>query len=722
MRRHLRFHPIGSALLLGVLGAASLCAQFTVTLRDDDTIRTVPPGGTVSLNAPAVGQATTARLIVTFDGAGNNVAEVKEPTLEGSQSFSATIDGGVLPLQLNSGESAAFLLRFDPNDSGPFSAQLTLRLTQTTFNGPTVDRNILVNLNGTAPDFNVSFQLPGGNQTLLGDGEALIFDDTLLGDTQTATLTLTNRGSGAGDVEGVDVSGGAFSLSGLQLLPRTVNAAGSLSYSVAFSPDAVQTFGGTMTVRFGGGSSRTVALAGSGIDSRLEFELVTSVGTTPVSPGQTLTLPATNVDEEAEFELRLTNASSVDAAVAPAQVSGRAFRFRTTPITPINVPAGATTSVTLVFAPTEVGTESGALRLGDAIFVLEGDGLGSQLSFAATSAGETSDIAARDTVVFPLTELGEKSTITFAVSNTGNVTERINSIGVSGSAYALVGRPALPAQLEPGGALSFTVEFEPGSPGPASGNLSIDATIFPLSGVGDDLPVLPTLTIVSPGSTVDAAGQYSAGVSLASGYPVPLSGTLSLAFTSDVFSGDPAIQFSNGSRNITFTIPANATEAVFDGGSPQAFFQSGTVAGRIRFSATVTSDLGNVNLTPDPAPEATARIAAAAPELRSVRLNTTNNAGFSVFVTGFATSRSLASLSFQLTAAPDQTLDVTSLSADVADTFAVWYNGNQSGNFGSQFTATVTFTVDGTLDAIQSISVTAVNELGTSNSVSADLF
>ena len=117
-------------------------------------------------------------------------------------------------------------------------------------------------------------------------------------------------------------------------------------------------------------------------------------------------------------------------------------------------------------------------------------------------------------------------------------------------------------------------------------------------------------------------------------------------------------------------------------------------------------------------PELTYVVAPAAPELRSVSLGNANNAGFSVVVTGFATSREVSSLQLTL---GGTNLSTSQLTVDVANAFGAWYQSNQSAGFGSQFAATVTLAVDGNADDIDSISVTATNAQGASNSVSLDL-
>ena len=63
----------------------------------------------------------------------------------------------------------------------------------------------------------------------------------------------------------------------------------------------------------------------------------------------------------------------------------------------------------------------------------------------------------------------------------------------------------------------------------------------------------------------------------------------------------------------------------------------------------------------------------------------------------------------------------TGLNLTVDGPFGVWYRSAASQAFGSLFTATVTFSVFGNVDAIQSLAVTISNSAGASNSSSVTL-
>ena len=129
-----------------------------------------------------------------------------------------------------------------------------------------------------------------------------------------------------------------------------------------------------------------------------------------------------------------------------------------------------------------------------------------------------------------------------------------------------------------------------------------------------------------------------------------------------------------------------------------------------------------VEIMPDAVPELRFNVMEAAPVLQGVVLGQTGQGGFSLQVTGFATSREVDSLAFSFTGNPGSDLRTPDLRAEVAREFGTYYSGNQSSAFGSQFTATVGFTLDeGVFEDLSNVSVVAGNGSGESNSVSVSL-
>lgn len=246
---------------------------------------------------------------------------------------------------------------------------------------------------------------------------------------------------------------------------------------------------------------------------------------------------------------------------------------------------------------------------------------------------------------------------------------------------------------------------------------------------------LPALSFSHSGGTVGAAEQVPMQVSIAETYPNDVVGVLTLAFETRRFAADPTIQWASGGRQAYFVILASTTEAIFTGQVTSNAFQTGTVAGEIVLTAQLFSvpngyantsferaATASADITPDRRPELRFNVQEAAPVLQRVALGGTGQGGFSLQVTGFSTTRQVDSLAFSFTASSGSLLEHDSFTVDVADSFATYFDSNQSAASGGRFTATVSFSVDeGAFEDIGAVSVTATNFLGASNSVSLDL-
>ena len=250
-----------------------------------------------------------------------------------------------------------------------------------------------------------------------------------------------------------------------------------------------------------------------------------------------------------------------------------------------------------------------------------------------------------------------------------------------------------------------------------------------------ELDPLPEVMFSEAGGTASGGGQISLGLTLAKPYPTDIAGFLELRFETRAFTTDPAIQWASGGRLAAFGISAGSTEAAFlDLGTTNAF-QTGTVAGDI----VVTAQLYSVpdvlaittlaqaqavaaDITPSTAPQVRFRVMEGAPVLSRVDLGTTGQGRFNLQITGYATTRSVESMSFAFSGTVGSLLRTPDLEADVSQAFTTFYGGNQSASFGSQFTATVQFSLDeGVFEDVAQVTVTASNSEGTSNSVTLNL-
>ena len=709
-----------AAALLLAAGPAS--AQFIFLAQDEDTITQINSGGTLTLSSEGIGVEATTTLSVQFKGPENSLGTVREPTLEGSTAFSI-ITGPDLPRLLQPDASLNFLVRFRPTGIGPFTTRLTFRLSQERFGTPTIDTTVVINLVGNAADYTVSYQLTGANEILIPAGGTIEFEDTTVDGSSTALVSIFNRGSGPGTVISAALSGDpAFEATGLRLLPVEVASRGEVRFSIVFSPLERRVHTARLDLTTGAGT-RSIQIAAGGVEGTITLRSIFGGSGTDVPRAGTVPLPATKVGEESVVEVRLTNTGDADSDLTALSVStlGGVYALSNVPLIPQPFPIGRSVGFTLTFKPAEPGIADGQLRVNDVIYTLAGEGLGAQPVYSSIFAGESSQVLAGGSILFPQTAIGGTSTVDFQVRNDGNSPLPISAIGLTGAAFSLDGLPAVPLLVASGSTVGFQIVFEPSTATPVTGILAINRDTFTLAGVGAAPPRLPAVTLSGSGGAVGAAQQPAIGISLASPTTVDVAGTLSLEFSSEAFANDPAIQFATGGRTANFEIPANQTLARFPSGANQLLFQTGTVAGTIRISATFRSKNGSVDMTPSQAPELIYNVAQTAPQIREIAVTEVAANGFTVEVTGFATSRSVSGLAFQFSPVSGGNLQTTSVSADVTGPFRLWYQSSSSAGFGSQFTATVSFDVDGNTSAIQSVSATATNAQGTSPALSVDL-
>jgi hypothetical protein len=227
------------------------------------------------------------------------------------------------------------------------------------------------------------------------------------------------------------------------------------------------------------------------------------------------------------------------------------------------------------------------------------------------------------------------------------------------------------------------------------------------------LPVPPSSSLGGLPGTANPASQSMLQATLGAPYPVDVILTLTMTFTPDSGPDDPAVQFSTGGRTAQITVPAGGTV-----GTSSVGLQTGTVAGTI--TITTQMQASGQNITPTPAPQQTVRINAGAPVIRSVTA-TRSTGTFTVTVVGYATDRELTQAVFQFTAASGSNLQTSSVTIPVDQLFAAWYGSAASAQYGSQFTLTQPFTVQGDPAAVVSVSVTLTNKIGNSTPVSATL-
>jgi len=244
----------------------------------------------------------------------------------------------------------------------------------------------------------------------------------------------------------------------------------------------------------------------------------------------------------------------------------------------------------------------------------------------------------------------------------------------------------------------------------------VTAGVFPLT-VNSALPPI-TLTVTQPSTITDSPAPQ---MTLGQAYPVALSGTYRLTFTPNAAGlptpfNNTAVQFVTGGTTATVAIPPNSTAAV-----PLPGVQLGTVAGTITVQLASLTAAGQPAPLPVTVPSVTITVPRLAPVIvpGSVRITGVTATGFQVFLDASSTPRDLVSASFTFTATSGTQLNGTSFTVSLASTSASWFvatNTDATAN-GGAFSLTFPFTFSGDTSALNTVSVTLTNSVGTSTAV-----
>jgi hypothetical protein len=233
------------------------------------------------------------------------------------------------------------------------------------------------------------------------------------------------------------------------------------------------------------------------------------------------------------------------------------------------------------------------------------------------------------------------------------------------------------------------------------------------------LPGTPqVVTFTAPPAT--PGEQPTLNFSLTTGYPVAITGTMTLTFTPYTGNPDnPQVQLASpttgvtvaaSGRSLTFPLPANSTA------TPVVMVQVGNVSGTITITLQLTAS--GVNVTPTNIAPVTIVVPRVAPTITALSMSTSGNA-LTILVTGFSTTREIQSATFAFTPSSGASLAEKTITVPAATLFTTWYTAAGSAQYGSAFTYTQQFTLSGAASTVASVSVTLTNTVGTSSGVSS---
>ena len=467
--------------------------QFTTALTEPMSLSfsSQPVGTTSGSQAITLTNTGGIALIVTSINASLNFNEVDNCT-------SSAIDAGA---------NCAIQVSFTPGQTGSISGQITIRANVS-------GGQITIPLTGSGSAAGLMTALP----------VSLNFGQVSVGTTsQPLAVTVENASSTAVPVSAVTVTA-PFALA-TNACESVITANSDCALSLTFAPRQAGAATGTLTLTDSSGT-QTVALTGTGA----------APATDNLSP-MSLTFPATIAGQLSTAQIvTLTNNGDLPLTSITTSVTA-GFQVASTCGTTLT--GHATCAISVVFAPTAVGNQSGTLRVSDAIqtqtiglsgTALQPPALGvspGQLAFAAQLIGQAS------------------SPLTLTISNTGGAPMSNVGFQISGQSASSFSWTASTcgATLNNGSNCMDQIIFTPAVAGPASATLIVSSStagVTPvqvtLSGVGQPasgINISPAqMTFTQPAIGLTTAAQTAtitnANTSAISGVTLSTSGPFGL--------------------------------------------------------------------------------------------------------------------------------------------------------------------------------------------------
>lgn len=343
----------------------------------------VPPG----ITTEPINQTVTAGQVATFTVAAN----------------------GTAPLAFQWQKNGA-------NISGATSSNYTTPVTTTADNGATFDA-VVSNAAGSVTSTTATLTVNSAPAPAIQlSSTALNFSNDIVNTSASLSLIITNTGTATLSISQINVTGAAFSLSGVSM-PLNVSAGQKTTVSVVFSPTSTGTATGSLSVVSNAPTSpSSVTLSGSA---------VAATYTLGVSPTSLSFGDVTTGTSSAAQSVTVTNTGNSSVTISSIAVSGTGYSMSgggsNVTLTP-----SQTLSVSVAFDPTSAGSVNGSISVASnatgspATVTLSGTGM-AQSSVALAWDASASTVAGYNV---------------YRTTISGSAYVKVNSLLLSGMTYS----------------------------------------------------------------------------------------------------------------------------------------------------------------------------------------------------------------------------------------------------------------------------------------------
>ncbi len=211
------------------------------------------------------------------------------------------------------------------------------------------------------------------NGSSQADGSTITFSSLVLGVSETKDLIIANPGTAILNITAISTTGD-FSIQGTA--PTSVNAGEDETITLQFSPTQAGIRTGTVTlVSDGDIPTYVINLSGSGIVPNPVIEI--TEGGIGQGSGSDLDFSSTDIGTDELKDIIITNSGNAILVITDVQITGD---FTIESAIPSSIGPGASETITIKFAPSDVGARTGTLTIfsnGDTpVFVLNLTGSG----------------------------------------------------------------------------------------------------------------------------------------------------------------------------------------------------------------------------------------------------------------------------------------------------------------------------------------------------------
>jgi hypothetical protein len=543
------------------------------------------------------------------------------------------------------------------------------------------------------------------------------FASTRVAESTTVMLAIKNTGTSSitvitavvGAQSGSLVASPNYTITGLGL-NRVLAPNGTEYFNLNFTPTTTgQLFGYLQVATVEHGIFAVSTLEGTGLSPQF---LLTYNNGTQLFPNSPSPLDFGSVSTSSSTPIVFTLTNETNAALTVPSISINAGVYASSAFSlsastlPSSLAAGASGTFTITFAPGQTGLTTATMQIGSNAYPIEGTGIVVsdidvlQISYVDATGVRTQPQAATPISFGQLTPGAAASTLTFIVANpaTSFNAVSVSQISVTGGAFTLGSLPSLPASIQPGGQIQFTLNFNATSSGTYTGMISIGSRKFSLTGLAVISPV-PPLSLHFSSSNLTSAQQVTVTVESDAPATQEHLGTLSMQFTPSLagVSDDPAVVFlATGGRTLSLDLAQGASTATFQGSSALSF-QTGTTAGTLMFTLSFVNTpplTQSFTITPS-----AIHISSATAQREDPNLVVTIN--------GFDNTYSAGKMSFTFYDLKGKAINSTPLAVDSTTTFHNYFFTNDQA--GGSFAMQATFPVTGNVTQIGSVGVTLEN-------------